>query len=97
MVLPTPRGAYLRVQGLLVQGMLKAVAAPTCAIRPDHDAGIVDKVVLRRQRVTPRLHVCDRTLQSHRDRCDRKLPPHHTGTLQHPPRLGREGLDTPRE
>src|SRR4029450_7792050 len=57
MALPAPRGAYLLVQGLLVQRMLKAVAAPTGAIRPDHDAGVLDQLVLRRQRVTPRLHV----------------------------------------
>jgi hypothetical protein len=35
MYLHPPRGPYLLVQDLLVQDMLKAVAAPACAIQPD--------------------------------------------------------------
>ena len=77
--------------------MLKAVAAPACAIRPDRYAGVVDKVVLRRQRFTLRLDVFDGALEARRDRRDGKLPPYHTGDFQHPPCLGQEGLDTPRE
>src|SRR5215467_3169234 len=35
MQLHPPGGPYLLVQDLLVQGMLKTVVAPACAIRPD--------------------------------------------------------------
>src|SRR5262244_2615951 len=52
MQLHPPCGPYLLVQGLLVQRMLKVVAAPAGAIRPDCYAGVIDKVVLRCHRVT---------------------------------------------
>src|SRR5262245_35668833 len=97
MQLHPPRGPYLLVQDLLVQDMLKAVAAPTGAIRPDGYAGVVEKVVLHRQRFTLRLDVFDGALEARRDRRDDKLPPCDTGAFQHPPCLGREGLDTPRQ
>ena len=42
---------------LLVQRMLKAIAPPAGAIRPDRQPGVVDKVVLRRQPFTLRLDI----------------------------------------
>ena len=48
MALHAPRGPYLLVQDLLVQGMLKAVAPPAGAIRPHGQARVVEKVLLRR-------------------------------------------------
>jgi hypothetical protein len=43
-----PRRPYLVIQDLLIQGMLKAVAAPAGAIRPHPQPRIVDEVLLRR-------------------------------------------------
>ena len=93
--LDAPHGAQALIQHLAVERMLKAIAPPAGAIRPDRPPGIVEEVALRRQPVTHRLHVLDGALDPRRHRRHRKRLAHHTGRLQHPPGLGCEGLDTP--
>ena len=53
--------------------------------------------MLRRQCFTPRLDIRHGTLSASRHRSRRKLLAHHTGGLQHPPRLRREVLDAPHQ
>jgi hypothetical protein len=63
-----PRRPYLLIQDLLVQGMLKAVAAPAGAIRPDRPPGVVEEVPLCRQGFTHRRHVLHGVLDPRRHR-----------------------------
>src|SRR5262245_5126613 len=53
--LPPPRRPYLFIQDLLVQGMLKTVAAPARAIRTHRQLRIVEEVMMRRRSYQCRL------------------------------------------
>ena len=95
--LPPPRRPDLVIQDLLVQGMLKAVAAPAGAIRPHRQPRVVEEVLLRRQPFTHRLDVLHGGLAARRHGRHRKRLAHHAGRLQHPTHRGRQRLDAPQE
>lgn len=66
-------------------------------IRPDGHPAVVDEVVLRHQSFTLRLDLVHGALQAGRHRGRGKGLPHHTGDLQHLPRLQRQVLDAAHE
>ena len=95
--LPPPRRPDLVIQDLLVQGMLKAVAAPARAIRPHRQPRIVEEVLLRRQSLTHRLDVLHGHLAARGHGRHRKHLAHHAGRLQHPTDRGRQRLEASQE
>ena len=93
--LRTAPGSDLFVEDLLVQDMLKPIAPAPHPIRPRCQPGVLDHVVLRRQRFTPGLDLLHGALGARRHHGHLKRLTHHARGLQYLPHLRWEGLDAP--